>query len=196
MSGKRRAVQLSAVSVEHYGPPWIGPMAREVMGGIDLDPASCPEANALIGARFIYTKEEDGLTQPWVGRVYLNPPGGKRVWQGRSLNSAALWWATLAMRYREGWVDEAIFMVFNLELFRYAQSYPEAHPLDFPICYPKERIDFYKPGPNGEAIPQGSPGHPNAIVYLPPKTGQWAGFLAFEKAFATIGRVQTSDIPF
>ena len=164
-----RAVQLSSGSNEHYGPAYLGAMAREVMGGIDLDPASCAQANTLIGARFYYSLErgEDGLEEPWAGRVYLNPPGGKSVkWEGRRVNSAALWWYHLMVRYELGWVEEAIVIVFNLELFRYALGFPVAHPLDFAICFPEDRIDFMAPGPDGVPVEQGSPGHPNAIVYV------------------------------
>ncbi len=179
MSRSKQAPQLSAKSVEHYGPGYMGIMAREVMGEIDLDPASCLAANALIGARYIYTKEENGLLLPWVGRVYLNPPGGSLIHQGVKLNSAAFWFATLALRYRLGWVDEAIFMIFNLETLRYAQLYTEKQPLDFTVCIPLDRIDFLKPGETpGTVEEQGSPGHPNMIVYMGPNADR------FQKVFS------------
>jgi len=48
--------------------------ARALMGGIDLDPASCPEANAVIKAKTYFTEADNGLLQPWKGRIWLNPP--------------------------------------------------------------------------------------------------------------------------
>jgi hypothetical protein len=49
---------------------------RSYFGGcIELDPASCKEANKVVGARRIFTKENDGLEQSWnAHRIYVNPP--------------------------------------------------------------------------------------------------------------------------
>lgn len=45
------------------------------LGDFDLDPASSPEAFGLNqSARKIYTAQDNGLIQPWQGRVWLNPP--------------------------------------------------------------------------------------------------------------------------
>jgi len=45
------------------------------LGEFDLDPASSPEAFRLNqSAKKIYTAKENGLLQPWNGRVWLNPP--------------------------------------------------------------------------------------------------------------------------
>lgn len=57
-----------------FTPKWLIEIAREVMGGIDLDPASCPKANAIVKAHTFYTKKEDGLSKIWRGRVWCNPP--------------------------------------------------------------------------------------------------------------------------
>lgn len=164
-----RAVQLSAKSVEHYGPWFLGDMVRDVFGGpIHLDPASSTQANLLIGAERIYTEADNGLTRTWFGNVYLNPPGGRVKYGKKKVNSAALWYATLAHRFTAGLLTQAVFMVFNLELFRYAQGFQVRQPASFPLCYPKTRIDFWKPGPDGFPVEQGSPGHPNALIYMGP----------------------------
>ena len=43
----------------------------------DLDPCS-PGPAHWVPARKIYTKEDDGLVQPWSGTVFMNPPFGRR----------------------------------------------------------------------------------------------------------------------
>ena len=42
----------------------------------DLDPCATPE-NAKC-AKY-YTKEDDGLSKPWHGRVFMNPPYGRQI---------------------------------------------------------------------------------------------------------------------
>jgi len=45
------------------------------LGNFDLDPASSEEAFRLnSSAKEIYTARDNGLIQPWNGRIWLNPP--------------------------------------------------------------------------------------------------------------------------
>jgi hypothetical protein len=70
-------INQSSGLVEYYTPMEIVEAARSTMGGIDLGPASCLEANERIGASTIFTVKDDGLAQPWFGRVWMNHPFGK-----------------------------------------------------------------------------------------------------------------------
>ena len=49
--------QHSCKSAEHYTPRPYAEAARYVLGSIDLDPASCAAANAIIGAEWYYIEE-------------------------------------------------------------------------------------------------------------------------------------------
>jgi DNA N-6-adenine-methyltransferase (Dam) len=58
---------------------WFTPIeyvdrVRDVLGEIDLDPASHALAQKIIRAARFFTREDDGLTKDWSGRVWLNPP--------------------------------------------------------------------------------------------------------------------------
>lgn len=64
---------------EWFSPPSVVEVARAVMGGIDLDPASNAIANRVVRATTYYTEQENGLLQDWRGRVFMNPPFGGRV---------------------------------------------------------------------------------------------------------------------
>jgi hypothetical protein len=59
---------------DFYTNPIIIQAAQQTMGEIDLDPASCPEANSVVCAKTIFTSTNSGLVREWFGRVWLNPP--------------------------------------------------------------------------------------------------------------------------
>ena len=69
-----------ALKDEWLTPPWI----LKRLGSFLLDPCAAinqPWATASVH----FTKIEDGLAQPWIGRVWLNPPYGlgARRWLDR-----------------------------------------------------------------------------------------------------------------
>lgn len=60
---------------DHWATPW--PIVRHLemeFGAFDLDP--CCVVDTAKAPKF-YTQADDGLTQPWFGRVFLNPPYSK-----------------------------------------------------------------------------------------------------------------------
>ena len=88
---------------EWYTPPEIVEIARQTMGTIDLDPASSPEANAIVQAKTYYTKEDNGMNHPWYGRVFMNPPyAGTNI-----MNGKRAFIAKLVKHYLDGDITEA-----------------------------------------------------------------------------------------
>lgn len=69
-------------SVEWYTPPEIFEALDFVF---DLDPCSPGEGLSYVPARRHYTAADDGLSLPWEGTVFMNPPYGPhtKVWMRR-----------------------------------------------------------------------------------------------------------------
>ena len=59
---------------EWYTPAKYIAAVRDVLGEIDLDPASSEAAQKTVQAVKFFSPLDDGLTQEWAGRVWLNPP--------------------------------------------------------------------------------------------------------------------------
>ncbi len=75
---------------EIYTPPEIVSRWQEVLGIIDLDPASSDVANRTIGARQIYTEPEFAYTGGWCAnglpiRKYANWGGLSHEWHGHTV---------------------------------------------------------------------------------------------------------------
>lgn len=86
-------INQSSGDVEIYTPPEILDRARQVLGRIDIDPASSAAANVRVKARKFYCApvfetlkhrinrlpvrayvDEGGLSLPWKGHAFMNPP--------------------------------------------------------------------------------------------------------------------------
>jgi hypothetical protein len=181
---KKPIPQHGSASNEHYTPEHIVEAARRTLGVIELDPASCDEANKVVQADEFFALPGDGLTRAWSGNVFLNPPGGKfgpereeransTRWATKS--RAVAWWRKLVTNYQGGAVRSAVFVGFTLEILRTAQGESWASPLEFPLCVPVQRLRF-----SGAKHPT----HGNVIVYLGSELD------VFRHHFSSIGHVR------
>jgi phage N-6-adenine-methyltransferase len=129
---------------EWYTPAeYIAP-ARQVLGGIDLDPASCEAANATVQAARFFTQEENGLAQPWAGRVFLNPPYAQPVIQHFADKMVAEW--------QSGRIRAAIMLTHNFTDTRWFHTL--AHAAEA-TCFTRGRIRFVSPGGESAAPTNG-----------------------------------------
>lgn len=129
---------------EWYTPAEMIDAVRAVLGTIDLDPASIDEANEVVKALRYYTAADDGLLQPWAGKVYVNPP----------YNHIAKFCTRLVDQYEAGNVTEAVVLVGNSTETRWFQKLAGACSA---ICFPRGRIKFRHHGklsspPGGQAV--------------------------------------------
>lgn len=148
-------------TIELYTPARYIALVKTFFGGkIDLDPATCEAAQKIVGAKRYFTLADNGLTKPWQGKIFLNPPYGKSA-----EFSQKVWTRYLLDELDNGNVQEAILLVktstgdaWFQELWKY------------PICFVDHRILFY--GPQAVTKKEGKPvkgWFSNVIVYLAPK---------------------------
>lgn len=181
-------------SNEWYTPARYVDAAREVMGGIDLDPASCEMANRIVKAMRYYTKDGNGLSQDWTCMsLWLNPPygrennensrgtcpgGARRGGGGRSVT--ALFIFKLLQEYQYGNVKQAILLITTDTDATWFQ------PLwNYPICFTDHRVLFIRPDQ-----PRQSQFFGTAFVYLGPNEAK------FIEVFSQFGRITKAiDIP-
>jgi len=160
--------------IEWYTPPEYIEAARDVLGQIDLDPASSERANAIVRATRFYDMEMDGLAQPWHGRVWMNPPYAKGLIERFT--------ARLSDAIESGEITEAIALVNNPTETRWFQNLLRRASA---LCLPLGRIHFMDPEGN---IP-GPPLQGQAILYLGEKTEAFlARFAEFGWTTAINGR--------
>jgi hypothetical protein len=103
--------QEQLTSDDYYTPAWL----FERMGiEFDVDVCAPPGGVEWVPARRFYTMADDGLTSPWVGRVWMNPPYSKPApWVARFIahgNGACIVPMSMGFWFSDLW-DEAEGMV-------------------------------------------------------------------------------------
>lgn len=152
---------------EWYTPADYIELARQVLGAIDLDPASSEQANATVCAGTFYTEEDDGLQQEWVGRVWLNPPYAQPA-----ISQFA---EKMCVEREAGNVLSAIVLTHNYTDTAWFQSL--ARTADA-ICFTRGRVRFVSPEGELAAPTQGQ-----AFFYIGHDVARFA------EVFADVGFV-------
>jgi len=142
--------------------------ARQLLGVIDLDPASSVTAQAVVKAAKFYTLADDGLKHNWHGRIWLNPPYAQPAIQRFT--------EMMVREVNAGRVTEAVMLTHNYtdtEWFHIAESVCSA------ICFTRGRIAFLDPDGRKAAPTQGQ-----AFFYYGKRLKE------FSKAFCKFGFVR------
>ncbi len=148
---------------EWYTPGKIIERVEAVFGEIDLDPCSnsSERTTASVPAGAYWTKDDNGLTQPWHGKVYMDPPYGDEI---------PAWVERLVNAYTAGEIIEGIALLPARTDTAWFQ------PLfDYPICFVRGRLKF--------SGAENSAPFPSAVVYVGPDVA------LFEDWFHDIGRI-------
>ncbi len=134
---------------EWYTPVEYILSAKKLMGGIDLDPASSELANSVVGAKQIYTIEDNGLNKEWHGRIWLNPP------YERDLIIPFV--NKFVEEFNKGNIQQAMVLVNNATETNWFQSLANTASA---ICFVRGRIKYWCP--DGKF---GSPLQGQVIIY-------------------------------
>jgi hypothetical protein len=159
----------SDASVEWYTPSEYIEIAREVLGEIDLDPASNALAQSWIKAGKYFTSTDDGLKQEWFGKVWCNPP------YGRTVN---LWLEKAITQYQSGNTEEAILLLNRTGAAWYKKLKKNVNA----ICEAEKRIAFL----DATGKRQKSPRYYNDFLYL------GSNVELFSKKYTGLGEVRIS----
>jgi ParB family chromosome partitioning protein len=154
---------------EWFTPPEYIEIARQVLGEIDLDPATHASAQQFIQAREFYTEDDNGLVQDWHGRVWLNPPYAQPF--------IKQFIDKLCAERRTGRVTGAILLTHNYTDTRWFRQITK---LADAICFAKTRVRFIQPGGKPASPTQGQ-----AFSYFGDDVP------SFESAFCKVGFIVT-----
>lgn len=116
-------------NVEYYTPSWIIEAAREVMGSIDLDPASSAKANEVVKAKVFIPKEDNGLWWIWRGNIWMNHPFSKK--------ENKTWIDKFIEEYHYERVKQACCITYASTSEKWFQPL-----MDYPQCYFSRRVNY------------------------------------------------------
>jgi hypothetical protein len=121
-------------SAEIYTPKSLIQKVRHYYGGhIELDPASCSLANKVVRAHRYFSREENGLEQPWeANKIFINPPyGDMNLWTTKIIDESK---SLYEMREKE---------IFVLVPVREAKWYEQLLPVATAALMPHKKTLFW-----------------------------------------------------
>jgi len=133
--------------------------ARQVMGNIDVDPASNEQANERIQASVFYTAKDNGLDKKWHGNVWMNPPYAQPL--------IIKFCKKLVEKYESKEIKQACVLVNNATETSWFQGMLKICKC---VCFPKGRIKFIDKDGN----PTGTPLQGQVILYFGKKENDFA----------------------
>lgn len=159
---KERVVSLSKVlqqphvthntgNNEWYTPSIYIEAARQVMGSIDVDPASSDKANEIVKAKQYYDTEDDGRMQNWEGNAWMNPPYAQPL--------IAEFCNLLVKKYQAGEIHQACVLVNNATETLFYQDMLKVCEA---VCFVKGRVKFI----DEQGIESGAPLQGQTILYF------------------------------
>lgn len=158
---KKPHVTINSHDDEWYTPAVYIEAAREVMGSIDLDPASNDFANETVKASVYYDEARNGLEQEWWGNIWLNPPYSSALIQ------------QFAEKLADSLFKQAIVLVNNATETAWFRTLIENADA---VVFPTGRIKYRKR--DGE---KGTPLQGQAFIYFGDAPGR------FLKVFSEFG---------
>ncbi len=169
-TGTEKAGTSAHVSENTGIPEWYTPTAyieaaREVLGEIDLDPASSDIAQKTVRAKDYFTVDDDGLKNEWRGKIWMNPPYTSGTIER---------FISKIIKHFPRDIPEAIVLVNNATETKWFQ---EIATIASAICFPSGRIKFLDE--TGE--PRGTPLQGQAVIYLGDHVAKFIG------AFSSFG---------
>jgi phage N-6-adenine-methyltransferase len=129
---------------EWYTPDEHIALARNALGEIDLDPASSEVAQRVVQAGQFFTLADDGLSQEWAGRVFLNPPYAQPAIADFADKMVAEW--------KSGRIEAAIMLTHNYTDTAWFHAVASAATA---ICFTRGRVRFVSPDGDLAAPTQG-----------------------------------------
>lgn len=133
-------------------PPHIVTAAEQALGGIDVDPCASLTYCDNVPAKFKWTVSDNGLSRPWHGTVYMNPPYGRPIGD---------WTSKLAAESAAGRVTAYVALVPARTDTKWFADFA-----DCLYCFIRGRISFGN-------LDQGAP-FPSVAVYFGPHPTQFA----------------------